>query len=42
MGNSITIGWLNSRPEFFKGKPLLIAVLAAKLPHKCLLGSGKM
>ncbi|SNR48392.1 Lysophospholipase L1 [Maribacter sedimenticola] len=21
MGNSITIGWLNSRPEFFKGKP---------------------
>ncbi|WP_405382096.1 SGNH/GDSL hydrolase family protein [Maribacter sp. LLG6340-A2] len=21
MGNSITIGWLNSRPEFFKNKP---------------------
>lgn len=21
MGNSITIGWLNSRPEFFEGKP---------------------
>jgi len=21
MGNSITIGWLNARPEFFKGKP---------------------
>lgn len=21
MGNSITIGWLNLRPEFFKGKP---------------------
>ncbi|MGB3150715.1 MAG: acylhydrolase, partial [Maribacter sp.] len=21
MGNSITIGWLNSRPEFFKDKP---------------------
>jgi lysophospholipase L1-like esterase len=21
MGNSITIGWINSRPEFFKGKP---------------------
>ncbi|WP_394748679.1 SGNH/GDSL hydrolase family protein [Spongiimicrobium salis] len=21
MGNSITIGWLNSRPAFFKGKP---------------------
>ncbi|MDF4203216.1 SGNH/GDSL hydrolase family protein [Maribacter sp. SA7] len=23
MGNSITIGWLNSRPEFFKGKPYI-------------------
>ncbi|MFK5971945.1 MAG: SGNH/GDSL hydrolase family protein [Flavobacteriaceae bacterium] len=21
MGNSITIGWINNRPEFFKGKP---------------------
>ena len=21
MGNSITIGWINKRPEFFKGKP---------------------
>lgn len=21
MGNSITIGWINSRPEFFEGKP---------------------
>jgi len=21
MGNSITIGWINSRPEFFQGKP---------------------
>lgn len=23
MGNSITIGWLNSRPEFFKNKPYI-------------------
>ena len=23
MGNSITIGWLNSRPEFFHGKPFV-------------------
>ncbi|MDC6388635.1 SGNH/GDSL hydrolase family protein [Maribacter sp. PR1] len=23
MGNSITIGWLNSRPEFFEGKPYI-------------------
>ncbi|WP_419211387.1 SGNH/GDSL hydrolase family protein [Maribacter sp. X9] len=23
MGNSITIGWLNLRPEFFKGKPYI-------------------
>lgn len=23
MGNSITIGWLNSRPEFFQGKPIV-------------------
>ncbi len=23
MGNSITIGWINSRPEFFEGKPWL-------------------
>jgi len=23
MGNSITIGWLNSRPEFFKDKPYI-------------------
>lgn len=23
MGNSITIGWLNARPEFFKGKPYI-------------------
>ncbi|WP_282050757.1 SGNH/GDSL hydrolase family protein [Maribacter aquivivus] len=23
MGNSITIGWLNSRPEFFAGKPYI-------------------
>ena len=23
MGNSITIGWINTRPEFFKGKPYI-------------------
>ena len=23
MGNSITIGWLNKRPEFFEGKPYI-------------------
>ena len=23
MGNSITIGWLNNRPEFFEGKPYI-------------------
>jgi lysophospholipase L1-like esterase len=23
MGNSITIGWLNARPEFFEGKPYI-------------------
>ncbi|GGW25919.1 SGNH/GDSL hydrolase family protein [Arenibacter certesii] len=23
MGNSITIGWLNTRPEFFEGKPYI-------------------
>lgn len=23
MGNSITIGWLNTRPDFFKGKPYI-------------------
>ena len=35
MGNSITIGWLHSRPDFFQANPLSIEGLAGKQRHRC-------
>lgn len=37
MGNSITIGWLNSRPEFFKGKPYVNRGISGQTTPQMLL-----
>lgn len=35
MGNSITIGWLNKRPEFFEGKPYINRGISGQTTPKC-------
>ncbi|MGB5556109.1 MAG: SGNH/GDSL hydrolase family protein [Flavobacteriaceae bacterium] len=37
MGNSITIGWLNNRPEFFKGKPYINRGISGQTTPQMLL-----
>jgi lysophospholipase L1-like esterase len=37
MGNSITIGWLNKRPEFFKGKPYINRGISGQTTPQMLL-----
>jgi len=37
MGNSITIGWLNSRPDFFKGKPYVNRGISGQTTPQMLL-----
>ncbi|NHF60227.1 acylhydrolase [Flavobacteriaceae bacterium TP-CH-4] len=37
MGNSITIGWLNSRPEFFEGKPYINRGISGQTTPQMLL-----
>jgi len=37
MGNSITIGWLNSRPEFFAGKPYINRGISGQTTPQMLL-----
>lgn len=37
MGNSITIGWLNSRPEFFAGKPYVNRGISGQTTPQMLL-----
>jgi len=37
MGNSITIGWLNSRPEFFKDKPYVNRGISGQTTPQMLL-----
>jgi len=37
MGNSITIGWLNSRPEFFDGKPYINRGISGQTTPQMLL-----
>lgn len=37
MGNSITIGWLNSRPEFFKEKPYINRGISGQTTPQMLL-----
>lgn len=37
MGNSITIGWLNSRPEFFDGKPYVNRGISGQTTPQMLL-----
>lgn len=37
MGNSITIGWLNSRPAFFKGKPYINRGISGQTTPQMLL-----
>lgn len=37
MGNSITIGWLNSRPEFFQGKPYINRGISGQTTPQMLL-----
>ena len=37
MGNSITIGWLNSRPEFFEGKPYVNRGISGQTTPQMLL-----
>lgn len=37
MGNSITIGWINSRPEFFKGKPYINRGIGGQTTPQMLL-----
>lgn len=37
MGNSITIGWLNARPEFFKGKPYINRGISGQTSPQMLL-----
>ena len=37
MGNSITIGWLNARPEFFKGKPYINRGISGQTTPQMLL-----
>ncbi len=37
MGNSITIGWINSRPEFFEGKPYINRGISGQTTPQMLL-----
>ena len=37
MGNSITIGWLNARPEFFKNKPYINRGISGQTTPQMLL-----
>ncbi|NNE75510.1 MAG: acylhydrolase [Pricia sp.] len=37
MGNSITIGWLNARPEFFEGKPYINRGISGQTTPQMLL-----
>ncbi len=37
MGNSITIGWLKTRPEFFKGKPYINRGISGQTTPQMLL-----
>lgn len=37
MGNSITIGWLNKRPEFFEGKPYINRGIGGQTTPQMLL-----
>ncbi|QLG47106.1 SGNH/GDSL hydrolase family protein [Costertonia aggregata] len=37
MGNSITIGWLSSRPDFFKGKPYVNRGISGQTTPQMLL-----
>ena len=37
MGNSITIGWINKRPEFFKGKPYVNRGISGQTTPQMLL-----
>ncbi|WP_246474259.1 SGNH/GDSL hydrolase family protein [Arenibacter arenosicollis] len=37
MGNSITIGWINTRPEFFKGKPYINRGIGGQTTPQMLL-----
>ncbi len=37
MGNSITIGWINSRPEFFEGKPWVNRGISGQTTPQMLL-----
>ena len=37
MGNSITIGWLNKRPEFFEGKPYINRGISGQTTPQMLL-----
>ena len=37
MGNSITIGWINTRPEFFKGKPYINRGISGQTTPQMLL-----
>ncbi len=37
MGNSITIGWLNSRPDFFEGKPYINRGISGQTTPQMLL-----
>lgn len=37
MGNSITIGWLNTHPEFFKGKPYVNRGISGQTTPQMLL-----
>ncbi|MRH99286.1 acylhydrolase [Kriegella sp. EG-1] len=37
MGNSITIGWINSRPEFFKDKPFVNRGISGQTTPQMLL-----
>ncbi|MBM1106887.1 SGNH/GDSL hydrolase family protein [Aurantibacter crassamenti] len=37
MGNSITIGWINSRPEFFKDKPFINRGISGQTTPQMLL-----
>ena len=37
MGNSITIGWINARPEFFEGKPYINRGISGQTTPQMLL-----
>ncbi|MCK0189283.1 SGNH/GDSL hydrolase family protein [Arenibacter sp. F20364] len=37
MGNSITIGWINTRPEFFEGKPYINRGISGQTTPQMLL-----